>query len=295
MLTAGRPDVAVPVLFMRLKSGQLWGAKADARGEVLGTKNPRIFWSGLIRMIQQGKCVPIIGPRVRGRWLPSPTHIAGAWSEEHGYPFSNKGEMTQVAQYLASSQGEDFPRYELLDTLIRVFSERLPEELRPKGRFNTLIELVDAVDLPSAFEYDPDYEPTPEAPMVYHLFGSDQEIDSLVLTEDNHLDFLVRTAAEMERIPNYIWAALSNSALIFSGYGLDDWGFRVIMLQDAVKKFASDLAVKVPVGEGGGISKAIWDLHQAMVQQAMANRVSMIESLGRAASTALGAVGLASE
>ena len=107
-------------------------------------------------------------------------------------------------------------------------------------------------------------------------------------------------------------------------------------LQDAVKKFASDLAVKVetfiadienlevstyttspdgedtlraftsvsfdgdttvkvPVGEGGEISKAIWDLHQAMVQQAMANRVSMIESLGKAASTALGAVGLASE
>jgi len=67
LLTAGRPDAAVPVLFMRLKSGQLWGEEADARGQILGAKNPRIFWTGLIRMIQQGKCTPIIGPGVHGR------------------------------------------------------------------------------------------------------------------------------------------------------------------------------------------------------------------------------------
>ncbi len=286
LLTAGRTDAAVPVLFMRLKSGQLWGPEADARGEVLGARNPRVFWSGLIRMIQQGRCVPIVGPRVRSRWLPDPKQIAHVWAEEHGYPFSNKDELTQVAQYLASNQGPDFPRYELVDSLLHGFSERLPEDLRPQGRFDLLTELIDKVDwrelsaddpnevhnvlasldlplylttnfdgfltkaleaqgkrptreicpwnewldgLPSAFEENPNYEPTPQAPLVYHLFGSDQEVDSLVLTEDDHLDFLVRISAEMDRIPNYIWAALSTNSLVFLGYGLDDWGFRVIM------------------------------------------------------------------
>jgi hypothetical protein len=82
---------------------------------------------------------------------------------------------------------------------------------------------------PSSFEDDPNYEPTGEAPLVYHLFGNDQAVDSLVLTEDNYLDFLVQTAAEPERIPSYVWAALTNSSLMFIGYSLNDWEFRVVM------------------------------------------------------------------
>jgi hypothetical protein len=286
LLTAGRPDAAVPVLFMRLKSGQLWGEEADARGQILGAKNPRIFWTGLIRMIQQGKCTPIIGPRVHGRWLPTLQEVALAWAKEHDYPFADKDDPAQVTRYMASSQGQDFPRFELLDKLMNEFKARLPEELRPTQKMKTLSEMVGAVGgktlladdpnevhqvlaslnlplylttncdsfmtealaargrqpsreicrwnesldgLPSLFEQRPDYEPTVEAPLVYHLFGNDLEPSSLVLTEDSHLDFLVRISAEQERIPPTIWAALANSTLMFMGYSLHDWEFRTIM------------------------------------------------------------------
>jgi len=286
LLTAGRPDAAVPVLFMRLKSGQLWGEEADARGQILGAKNPRIFWTGLIRMIQQGKCTPIIGPRVHGRWLPTLQEVALAWAKEHDYPFADKDDPAQVARYMASNQGQDFPRVELLDKLMNEFKTRLPEELRPIKKMKTLSEMVSAVGgktlladdpnevhqvlaslnlplylttncdsfmtealaargrqpsreicrwnesldgLPSLFEQRPDYEPTVEAPLVYHLFGNDLEASSLVLTEDSYLDFLVRISAEQERIPPTIWAALANSTLMFMGYSLNDWEFRIIM------------------------------------------------------------------
>ena len=59
--------------------------------------------------------------------------------------------------------------------------------------------------------------------------------------------------------------------------------------------FDGDTKIKVPVGEGGEINKVIWDLHQATVQQAMANRVAMIESVGKAAATALSALGITGE
>ena len=286
LLTAGREDAAIPVLFMRLKSGQLWGDEVDARGEVLGARNPRIFWTGMLKMIQRGKCLPIIGPRVHGRYLPQPSEIARRWSELHGYPFSNKDELARVAQYMASHQGEDFPRCELLETLKNEFLRRLPEELRPEDEPDTLSEMVEAVEwsnlvaddpnaphavlaslelplylttnidnfmvealkargkapareicrwneyldwLPSLFEEDPDYEPTVEAPLVYHLFGSDQEVASLALTEDHYLDLLIRISAERDRLPNYIRGALSNNSLMFVGYSLSDWEFRVIM------------------------------------------------------------------
>jgi hypothetical protein len=285
LLTAGRPDAAVPVLFMRLKSGRIWGGEADMRGEVLGTPNPRVFWTGLLHMIERGTCTPIIGPRVHGRWLPNPSEIAAAWAEDHGYPFADKDNLARVAQYLASNQGVDFPRCELVHRLMREFTEHVPEGLRPDNSHETLTDLIKSVGwanlgddpnevhqvlasldlplylttncdscmaealaaqgkkpereiclwndalygLPSLFEDDPTYEATAEAPLVYHLFGSDEVVESLVLTEDNYLDFLVRISAEMERIPPPIWAALANSSLMFLGYSLHDWEFRVIL------------------------------------------------------------------
>lgn len=286
LLTAGRPDAAVPVLLTRLESGQLWGAEADARGEMLGDRNPRIFWSGLVKYIQTGKCTPIIGPRARVQWLPDPTDIARAWAAEYGYPFSDKTNPCSLAQYMAISQGEDFPRYELLEAMQKMFAQRVPEPLRAGRRYNGLSELVetlgwqtltagspndvhavlasmnlplylttnpdnfmtealkaqgkqpvreicrwnDALDgLPSIFDDDPNYTPTPERPLVYHLFGNEQEIASMVLTEDTHLEFTVNIAANMNRIHPCIWAALANSSLMFLGYRLNDWGFRVLL------------------------------------------------------------------
>lgn len=286
LLSAGRPDAAVPVLFMRLKSAQLWSAEADARGEVLGGQNPRIFWTGLLRMVQRGKCIPIIGPRVHGRWLPLPRDIAGKWTRLHAYPFVDRIVLPWVAQYLASSQGEDFPRYELLDTVVEHVYERLPEDARPAQLPESVSALVEAVGwaqlmsddpndphevladlhlplyvttnldnfmtaalnargreaereicpwqrdldwLSSRFADDPNYVPTPDAPLVYHLFGHDEVPESLVLTSDHYLDFLVKVSAEMERIPTYIRGALANSTLLFIGYSLYDWEFRVIL------------------------------------------------------------------
>ena len=58
LVTAGRPDAGVPVLFMRLKSGQVWSGEANEGGQVLG--KPRIFWSGLIKMISSASVRRIV-------------------------------------------------------------------------------------------------------------------------------------------------------------------------------------------------------------------------------------------
>ena len=39
---------------------------------------------------------------------------------------------------------------------------------------------------------DPLYEPTPEAPLVFHLFGLERFPETLVLSIDDYLDVLVR-------------------------------------------------------------------------------------------------------
>ena len=72
-------------------------------------------------------------------------------------------------------------------------------------------------------------EPTAKSPLVYHVFGAfgpDCE-DSLVLTEDDYFDYLQATTAA-KLIPSSVVAALVDNSLLFLGFRLTDWHFRVL-------------------------------------------------------------------
>jgi len=77
-----------------------------------------------------------------------------------------------------------------------------------------------------------DYQPTRAAPLVYHLYGLDTHPESLVLTEDDYLEFLVAISHDMsretDRISKRVRQALSDSSLILLGYDLHSWEFRTL-------------------------------------------------------------------
>jgi hypothetical protein len=83
-------------------------------------------------------------------------------------------------------------------------------------------------DVCSVFEQDPDYQPSVEEPLVFHLHGLDACPSSLVLTEDDYLDFLVKVSLDPEAVPKRVAQALADSSLLLLGYQLYDWDFRVI-------------------------------------------------------------------
>ena len=76
---------------------------------------------------------------------------------------------------------------------------------------------------------EPKYEGTPTAkkPIVYHVLGLISEPDSLVLTEDDFLDCLIATAT-YKLIPTVVSGSLTASSLIFMGFPIDDWAFRIL-------------------------------------------------------------------
>ena len=92
-------------------------------------------------------------------------------------------------------------------------------------------------DSPS--EFDQGYEPTPQRPVVFHLHGCADRHESMVVTEDDYLDFLVNISKDLatnpvspkERpvLPLRIRRAITTSNLLFIGYGLSDINFRVIL------------------------------------------------------------------
>jgi hypothetical protein len=70
-------------------------------------------------------------------------------------------------------------------------------------------------------------EPTAERPLVYQLFGHYSVPTSHVLAEDTFFDYLIGVTQNKNLIPSAVRAALSNTSLLFLGFQMDDWEFRV--------------------------------------------------------------------
>lgn len=90
----------------------------------------------------------------------------------------------------------------------------------------------------SIFIQEPDYTPSESRPLVLHLLGmleDEQEFDegemvegdSLVITEDDHFDFLLGINKWL--LPRSVKSALVNTSLLFLGFQMDEWDFRTLL------------------------------------------------------------------
>ncbi|HMA33197.1 MAG TPA: SIR2 family protein, partial [Chloroflexia bacterium] len=91
---------------------------------------------------------------------------------------------------------------------------------------------------PTIYDSDPDYQPEVSQPLVYHLFGRLPLPFSLVLKEDDYFEYLVGVTRNSRQVPPVVRNALADSALLFLGFRLDDWGFRVLF-HSIIKQGAS--------------------------------------------------------
>jgi hypothetical protein len=83
-------------------------------------------------------------------------------------------------------------------------------------------------NLETIYNREPDYQPSADRPLVYHLFGRLDDPDTIVLTEDDYFDFLIGVTRNKDLIPGAVRRALADTALLFLGFRLDDWQFRVL-------------------------------------------------------------------
>jgi hypothetical protein len=85
---------------------------------------------------------------------------------------------------------------------------------------------------PGTLAYKPEtdalYEPSPANPLVYHFHGHSEWPASLVVTEDDYFEFLVNLSKQFSFILPRIQQVFGEGSLLFLGYTLDDWDFRVL-------------------------------------------------------------------
>jgi hypothetical protein len=73
-----------------------------------------------------------------------------------------------------------------------------------------------------------DFDPMPTRPVVVHLYGHISIPESIVLTEDDFIDFLVFTSKSDRPFPHQVLRALASSSLLFIGADVTDWRFRML-------------------------------------------------------------------
>jgi len=107
----------------------------------------------------------------------------------------------------------------------------LDEALRAAGK-DPVVEFCrwrpELERLPARFDQEAPELPSVERPLVFHLFGVLSEPDSLVLTEDDYFDYMLRVARVPDLVPLAVREALADTALLFLGFRIDSWDFRVL-------------------------------------------------------------------
>ena len=145
LLTANLPGAATPVLFMRLRSGQLLGQP----GQIISSSgNHETFWPFLLQNISYGKCLPILGPRVNEGLLPDAQIMAQKLAEKYEYPLPDPQNLRRVAQFVGLKD-----RGLLQDEYLRLLQRSLfrylgltptPEDRKRYGKA-TLSETVEGI------------------------------------------------------------------------------------------------------------------------------------------------------
>jgi hypothetical protein len=244
-------------------------------------------WEVLLQNLHEGSCTPFLGAGASTPPLPTAGKLAEDWAAEFNYPLEDSHrDLSRVAQFLAVTRAPTFPKIKIRDlfnsypdpdfrgqALIHSLLAELPlpvyvttnyddymsRALQAKGkdpkreicRWNKVIGRI-----PSVFKTYRSWEPSKESPVVFHLHGYKDVPNSLVLTEDDYVDFLIRMDQDDDDLlPPRIQEAFSGASLLFMGYGLSDWNFRVlfrtmfIYLEKSIK--TKHVSVQLaPLGKG---------------------------------------------
>jgi hypothetical protein len=220
-------------------------------------------WTRLISQLRAGKCTPFLGAGACAT-LPTGTELSRTWAEKFGYPFSDEADLARVMQFGAISYSDAV--YVKEKVCAQILEAKMPDFTDPAEPHALLAEfplplfvttnydefLGGALEragkspqwamCPWNFDSELDYqaaalalsaEPTKDAPLIYHLHGMAREPESIVLTERDYLEFLVRLVRSRDEskppiLPSLIASALVNTPLLFIGYSMQDWTFKVL-------------------------------------------------------------------
>lgn len=226
-------------------------------------------WWTLLRSIQEGQCIPVLGPGVAVDPVdpsghPLPVRLAHKLTEKlqqegKGDQVIAPSDLAHVAQtyqrempakragleYVAT---EFYKPYRDKTTALHQDLAALPFSLcisTTPDRFllNAFSKTPGKQPIYDFYHFQPDPkrrrppqgdppEQNPEhRPLIYGLYGSADKADSLVLSENDLLDFLVNVTRKSPPLSSYVASRLSErrASFLFMGFGFRHWYIRILL------------------------------------------------------------------
>lgn len=206
------------------------------------------YWDSLVWSLQQGNCILLLGDEAPGASRDLKKKLLDEVLAK-GLQNTAGLDFRQVARLYETKNG----RNELNRKVSQFYLGRPNEEAEVHRQlaalpFSLTITSCHDTFLEKAFSSHPEKRLQvshynlrggeqevgsfgPSNPLVYHLYGSVKEAASLVLTENDLLDFLVKVTTANPRLPDSICRELQKSekTFLFLGFGIKRWYLRVLL------------------------------------------------------------------
>lgn len=221
-------------------------------------------WVNLVTSLKSDRCVLVVGPDLTSAQDNSESnyiepsvllseYLASELEEEDVKVWSDSlipltqqyedasemgGPTTLRAQTASFYQSRDFVPSELHRALVN-----LPFSLILTTRHDPIMESMlkevgkNAVsgryNMRASQQYNPEqsHRPTVTEPMLFRLFGHTDEPESLILSENDILDFVIAISAGRPSLPIGLMKMLKTKgqSFLFLGFGIKDWYLRVLL------------------------------------------------------------------
>ncbi|PIE86303.1 MAG: hypothetical protein CSA05_01310 [Bacteroidia bacterium] len=205
----------------------------------------KINWKFILNTIKSEKCILLLGPE-----LPVATNkssITDAMCD-----FLSVDDNENISSYyekdgfflFPNGMAKTFVYYEIKDFYSQKFEEKIYEKIA-QIPFHLIISLnpdlllseaMKKLNIPHEFEFYKKKQkpkevnsPSMNAPLVYNMFGSIEEEESLILTHDDLFDFLLTTLGS-HSLPAKLQKALREADnFIFLGFNFERWYMQLLI------------------------------------------------------------------
>jgi len=240
-------------------------------------------WATLLDSIEQGECIPVLGPNLpavledgsTGNLAIELSRELAGWLSEGDAPngVHDSTNLCQVAQLIEKVHSRDE-----LTSGVKRFYEKHAKSLgdREDPTFQHLGALPFPLFLTSRHDdtlqwylkkqgKQPELElyhfhgdhintlgnlGTTQQPVIYHFYGRTDKPDSMVLTENDTLDFLQFMVKSEPGLPKDLLNLFQNKNFLFLGFGLGDYQLRVLLHVLNLNKDKMSLALEnTPLAE----------------------------------------------
>ena len=231
-------------------------------------------WEVLLHSIERGNCIPLLGPDLstssadgtrRNLAIALSHELAEILLEEKRFAVPDATNLSLVAQMFQNQLSRDELEVEVMrfydkhkaaleacqDSTFQCLAG-LPFSLLVSSRHDATLEyfLQKLGKRPriQSYQFKGDRRDilgnlgSVDEPLIYQLYGSFDAPDSLVVTENDQLEFLKAVVAQCPKLPADLTNLFSGKNFLFLGFGLGNYHLRVLLhvlkLSESAKSFA---------------------------------------------------------